>query len=212
MTVAEFTELERDLRLLEATLHQLESQYNMFFAGQMKKPPLETRQRVEGLLKRYDRAYIQGYADRFRLTTIQTRFTRFCELWDRGLRAREEGRPGPFQREKPGPAKGQAPPTPDSGPAPAASVEEKAVKVSLGDQENLQEKLDVLYAALVEARRAAGSADSLPYDRFTQLVKGQLARLQEAGSAEVVFKVGVQNGKVSFTAKAVKTGPTPVAR
>ena len=39
--------------------------------------------------------------DRFRFETLQSRFQKFIDLWDRGLRAREEGRPGPFGSRRP---------------------------------------------------------------------------------------------------------------
>ena len=57
--MAQFSELERDLQLLEVELRKLESEYNMFFSGRLPKPPWETRNRVEALVKRLDRAYIQ---------------------------------------------------------------------------------------------------------------------------------------------------------
>src|SRR5262249_43370790 len=88
------------MQRLETELHELEAEYNMFFAGRLPKPPWETRARVEALVKQYDRAYIQNYGDRFRFTTLQSRFAAFIELWDRGLRAREEGRPGPFGQQR----------------------------------------------------------------------------------------------------------------
>ena len=44
---------------------------------------------------------LQNYGDRFRLTTLQSRFSAFIDLWDRGLRAREEGRPWPFAQRTP---------------------------------------------------------------------------------------------------------------
>lgn len=207
--MAEQSEFERDLRLLETTIHQLESQYNMFFAGSLPKPPLEARSRVESLLRRYDRTYIQSYADRFRLGTLQTRFTRFCELWDRGIRAREEGRPGPFQHLKRDDLLPEARPAP--APPPAAAPAEQAVRVNVAADEGLDDKIEALYAALVEARRATGSRDELPYERFADLVQGQLARLRKAGSREVVFKVATQDGKVSFTARASASGSEPQA-
>jgi len=75
----------------------------MFFAGQLPRPPWETRTSVEQMAKRLDRAVTAegAYVDRFRLQTLQARFMTFVELWDRGLRAREEGRPGPFDSRRP---------------------------------------------------------------------------------------------------------------
>ena len=57
--------------------------------------------RVEALIKRHDRGYITSTADRFRFEMLQSRFQKMIEVWDRGLRAREDGRPGPFAKPRP---------------------------------------------------------------------------------------------------------------
>ena len=46
------------------------------------------------------RATSRTTGDRFRFTTLQSRYATFIDLWDRGLRAREEGRPGPFAQQR----------------------------------------------------------------------------------------------------------------
>ena len=97
----ELTEIQKDLQALAAGLKQLEVEYNMFFSGRAKRPPWETRNRVAALVKKWDRGYIQSAADRFQFDTLQRRFQTFVDLWDRGLRAREEGRPGPFVHHHP---------------------------------------------------------------------------------------------------------------
>ena len=71
----------------------------MFFAGRLARPPWETRSRVEALVKQYDRRHIQNTGERFRFQTIQSRVRTLLDLWDRGLRAREEGRAGPVRAE-----------------------------------------------------------------------------------------------------------------
>src|SRR5438105_2525582 len=73
----------------------------MFFSGRLPKPPWETRSRVEAMVKKLDRASIRNYGDRFRFTTLQARYAAFIDLWDRGMRAREEGRAGPFAQKRP---------------------------------------------------------------------------------------------------------------
>src|SRR5215212_9557850 len=103
--MAELTEVQRDLQTLEAELKRLEAEYNMFFSGRAPRPPLETRGRVEEIVKRWDRGYIETAVDRFRFQTLQSRFAKFVDLWDRGQRAREEGRPGPFAQPLPKAAK-----------------------------------------------------------------------------------------------------------
>jgi hypothetical protein len=88
--------VDRELKTLEIELRRLEAEYNMYFAGRSPRPPVETRRRVANLVRQLDRQRLNNYADRFRFTTLQSRFQTFVELWDRGMRSREEGRPGPF--------------------------------------------------------------------------------------------------------------------
>jgi hypothetical protein len=94
--VTDKPDVERDLKTLEAELRRLEAEYNMYFAGRLPRPPVETRRRVAGLIRQLDRQRLSNYAERFRFTTLQSRFQTFSDLWDRGLRAKEEGRPGPM--------------------------------------------------------------------------------------------------------------------
>ena len=89
-------DVDRDLKTLEAELRRLEAEYNMYFAGRLPRPPVETRRRVAALVRQLDRQRLSNYAERFRFTTLQSRFQTFSDLWDRGLRAKEEGRPGPM--------------------------------------------------------------------------------------------------------------------
>src|SRR5690349_2315922 len=92
-----------DLQQLTAELKRLEAEYNMFFAGRLPRPPWETRGRVDALIKRWDRRHIDTAVDRFRFQNLQSRYSTFADLWDRGQRAREEGRPGPFAHHAPKP-------------------------------------------------------------------------------------------------------------
>jgi hypothetical protein len=185
------TDVERDLQRLEAELRRLEAEYNMFFAGRLPRPPWETRSRVESLVKQYDRAYIQNYGDRFRFTTLQSRFAAFVDLWDRGLRAREEGRSGPFAQKPPAATTKRGP---DDRILRVASFQDPVREI---------DKLTELYESLAEARREVGE-DQVPFHKFAELVKGQVAKLREGGTSEVAFRVAVKNGKVSFTARGLK--------
>jgi hypothetical protein len=191
--VPPISETERDLQRLEAALKQLEAEYNMFFSGRLPRPPWETRGRVEALVKRYDRAYIQNYGDRFRFTTLQARFAAFVDLWDRGLRARDEGRSGgPFV-----PRRGIK--------APEVKHPQDRIMLVTSFHDPLKEmdKLHDLYDALVEARREIGEA-AVPFHKFAELVKNQVNKLTTEGHTEVAFRVAVKDGKVNFTAKATK--------
>jgi hypothetical protein len=184
--------IDRDLTRLETDLKQLEAEYNMFFAGRLPKPPWETRARVEALVKQFDRGHIPNTGDRFRFTTLQSRYATFIDLWDRGLRAREEGRPGPFAQKH----------------APAAPVkqgpENRILHVSsFRDPVREIDKLTDLYESLAEARREVGE-DAPPFHKFAELVRSQVKKLRDTGSPEVAFRVAVKDGKVNFTARGLK--------
>ena len=51
--------------------------------------------------------------------------------------------------------------------------------------------------------REAGD-QTVPFHRFVGLVKDQVSTLQKSGSPEVAFRVAMQDGKVSFTARGLK--------
>jgi hypothetical protein len=184
-------DLDRELKVLEGELRKLEIEYNMYFAGRLPRPPFVTRARVTGLVRRLDREHISNYAERFRFATLQSRFQIFIELWDRGLRAREEGRPGPFSQR----------------PAAAGAKEKTEDRIlhvaAFNDPLREADKLVELYHRLTDARREVGE-EAVPFHKFSELVKDQVRSLKQKGSPEVAFRVAVKDGKVSFTARGLK--------
>jgi hypothetical protein len=189
--VPELSDIQRDLAALATDLKRLEAEYTMFFAGRRPRPPWETRARVQAMFKRLDRGRMTGTGDRFRFESLQSRFQSFIDLWDRALRAREEGRPGPFAQ----PAQAAA-----AKPGP----DREAVHVtSFKDPVREIDKLRVLYDNLMDARRQTGD-DAVPFHKFAALVSSQVTKLRKSGSAEVAFRVAVNEGKVNFTVRGMK--------
>jgi hypothetical protein len=177
---------------LEAEMKRLEAEYNMFFSGRLPKPPWETRARVEALVKQYDRAFIQNYGERFRFSTLQSRYSALVDLWDRGLRAKEEGRAGPFAVNKR-----------KEEPRPERPKDRILHVTTFQDPMHQMDRLQDLYESLVEARREIGE-EAVPFHKFVDLVKNQVSRLSKADGSEVAFRVAVKDGKVSLTARALK--------
>lgn len=200
------TAFDRQLRDLETEIRRLEVDYNLFFAGRLPKLPWDQRARVEGLVKQYDRMHIQNTAERFRFQGLQSRFSAFCELWERNLKSREGGRPGPRGRAvvpppqagapSAGAAAPSSPPAAATPPAGRTRPDVFAVKDAAADADTVRQ----LYDRLSDARRAAHEPD-VPYERFQEVVKAQVAKLGHGG--EVAFRVGVKDGKVTFTARPV---------
>lgn len=188
------SEIELELDRLQSGLKRLEAEYNMYFGGRLPKPPLETRAHVAALVKRLDGVHMSNYGERYRFQALQSRFAAFVDLWDRGLRAREEGRPGPFAHQPPAP---QQPGRPRDRILHVAAFE---------DPMREMDKLHDLYDTLSEARREVG-VDPVPFHRFAELVKQQVTKMKGDGCYEVAFRVAVKDGKVNFTARALRGEP-----
>jgi hypothetical protein len=65
------------------------------------------------------------------------------------------------------------------------------------------DRLQDLYESLVEARRESGQ-EAVPFHKFAELVKTQVNKLRGSEDREVAFRVMVKDGKVNFTARAMK--------
>lgn len=194
--------VEQDIDLLEAGLRRLEAEYNMYFAGRLPRPPLETRANVTAIVRRIDNAHIPNYGLRYRFTTLQTRFAKFVSLWDRGLRAKEEGRAGPFVHARQG-AEHPKPAATDKAKQPDRVVS----TATFSDPVRELDRVQGLYEKLAEARKAAGQED-IPFHKFAEMVKSQVGVLKAKGSHEVAFRVAVKDGKVALTARAVPSSGT----
>jgi hypothetical protein len=152
------------LTTLEGGLKRLEAEYNMFFAGRLPRPPWETRGRVEAMVKRIDRLRLMNTGDRFRFEMIQTRFHTFVDLWDRGLRAREEGRPVRSRSRSSRRGRGAKPKQP----------QDRILHVTtFSDPLAQMDKLHELYDSLAEARRDVGE-EPVPFHKFADLIKAQV--------------------------------------
>jgi hypothetical protein len=191
------TDIAAELVVLEAELKRLEAEYNMFFGGRLPRPPWETRGRVEAMMKRLDRTSISNYGERFRFSTLQSRLAAFVDLWDRGLRAREEGRPGPFA------SAGRAERRSDR------SDGDKTLHVTtVKDPLREIDKLHDLYNRLVAAKGTEGK-QAMPFHKFAELVKTQVSSFKEKGTGEVALRVAVRSGKLALTARPLKPGEKP---
>ena len=192
------SDFDKEMQHLEAEVRRLEAEYNMFFAGRLPRLPWETRTRVEALVKKHDRAFIRNTADRFRFESLQNKYVKFCELWERQLSTMEGGRPKRGGM-KPPPAPSR---TVDRAAQAPQAVPERVVRFSSGGADDA--RVRELYEKLAEMKQAAGEA-AVPMDRVAALVKAQVQKYAADGS-EVAFRVGVKDGKVSLTVTPVKAG------
>jgi hypothetical protein len=196
--------LPEDLDRLEILIRQLQAKWDMFFAGVERKPPVELQGQVEVLVKRYSNAEIRNNGERFRFQTLAARFTTFNELWQKRLRAREEGKVfgmHGLRAEQLPPPNPAAPVPPPAAPARAATGGEFRV----ADGQRDQDAIRALYENYVSERQRAGDAAAPAFDAFSQLVSQQAERIRsEKGAKAVDFRLETKDGKVSLKARVVR--------
>ncbi len=82
--------LDKQISKLEDDVRKLKIDFDIYFNGATKRPPLEARARLESQIKRVSDNRGLTYAQRYQLNAIISRFTSYRELWRRTLKTRGE--------------------------------------------------------------------------------------------------------------------------
>ena len=83
---------DEQLTRLEDDIRRLKIEFDVFFNGASKRPPYDTKGRVETLLKRLGDDRTLTFAQRYRYNSLAARYNAFRDLWRRTMQGREEGR------------------------------------------------------------------------------------------------------------------------
>ena len=197
--------IEQDLNQLEVMLRQLQIEWEKFFSGIERKPPVDMRTKVEAMVRRHSNTEIRNNTERFRFQNLASRYQTFAELWAKRLRAMEEGRPVGLH----GKAAAMAPP-PHTDPAIAerlASVTAARAsnEVRVKDPAADTEAVRALFNRFLEARKQAGESGAVKFESFQKIITQQSTRiLNEKGASAVDFRLETKDGKVSLKAKPVR--------
>ena len=84
----EVAEIDQQLTRMEDDIRKLKIDFDIFFNGATKRPPLEARARLESVIKRMADNRSLSYAQRYYFNSLVLRFTSYRELWRRMLKAR----------------------------------------------------------------------------------------------------------------------------
>lgn len=181
---------DEQLTRLEDDIRRLRIEFDIFFNGAAKRPPYDTKGRVETLLKRLGDDRTLTFAQRYRYNSLAARYNAFRDLWRRTMQGREEGR----------------------DPASAARAHVKRdlgvaippVSIICADPHKEIEVVKNLYTSLLEAKEKCGEpTEGISFPKFHRLVAQKADGLKEkSGCERVKFSVSVEDGHVSFKAKA----------
>jgi hypothetical protein len=224
--------IERELIFLERNITALRVEYERFFGGELKRPPVQSRRTIEDVLRRAGNAEVEKAAERFRLQSLQSRYNSFVEIWDKRLRAKEEGTAGPGRRlatgavapprearpaaKQPVPKKGEtaaevaallaaaeAAVARTQPPAPAAPAPDAPAAPSVKPRSRVD--FTPLFQRYVAARQALGEdVTKLRYEKFEEAVRRQAEEIRKrTGSSRLVFEVQTAEGRVKLVGRPV---------
>jgi len=183
--------MEDRLSRLEEEIRRLKIEYDVYFNGGTKRPPYDSKMRVESHLKRLGDDRTLNFAQRYHYNSLATRYASFRQLWRRTLQEREEGRgTGNNARQR----------------APDSNVPFERSEFSCTDVKHDVGTVKSVYDSLIEAKRNCGeSIHDLSFAKFHRLLTERTQALKEkVGCDRVLFSVDVDGGHVSFKAKADK--------
>jgi len=195
--------IDDELNVLEDQLRRLKVEYDMYFGGGSKKPPVEIEWKVKTLLKRYSDGARMNYAQRFRYNTIQQRYALYNALWQQKLLIKEEG----YRRPQDAVLGIQGIRTNEEHEAAkelkhhGAAMEDRPFSMLFSDESD-QKQVESLFEALTAARKKTGEKSAANLDSFKKFVKQKTSQLQKEYKCKAVeYTVELQGGQAKLKAK-----------
>jgi hypothetical protein len=181
--------VDEQLTRLEDDIRRLKVEFDIYFNGAAKRPPYDTKNRVETVIKRLGDDRTLSFAQRYRYNTLATRYNAFRDLWRRTMKGREEGR-DPMSSAR-------------ANARLLVSDEVSQETFTCADAHKDVGTVKDLYRALIEAKQRCGEPTSdISFPRFHRLVASKADNLKERlGCDRVQFSVEVEGGHVTFKAK-----------
>jgi hypothetical protein len=187
---ANLNPLDLDLDRLEAEIRRLKVEYDIYFNGGMMKPPMDTKGRLETMIKRFFDAKNVTFSQRFRYNSLVARYNVMRELWRKRTQERDEsGRPPTVEAIK--------------------AARSLNVTIRCHDPKQEPEKVSEIYDYLIAAKRECGErVSNLSFSMFQNFIMTRTTQIKEQLSSDAVdFIVAVESGKVKFTARAADEKP-----
>ena len=217
--VASWAQVTVELDEVEAALHALRGQYEQYFIGMEKRPPVWAHDQFRKRMTALKTVPVRNSALTFRIQSLQAAAATYERLWSRTLQEIEDGtyrrdifkarrRRKNSQPQLPVASPAKAQPAP-SGPAKAESAEPGASReptihiAGTAPPEPLSEnRLRSVYRAYVEAKRRCNEDTTrLSFDAVAASLKRQVPELLERHNArDVEYRVFVKDGKAILRA------------
>lgn len=177
--------IELMLQALNRHLDRLRTQFNLYFAGELRVPPESDRENLERQIRQ-----LQNSSQRSaRLSLLQenlvSQFALYNNMWQKKMADREQG----VNRQEKTPAK------PATADRSASTAQLKDIAVDLNQPNS--------FAPLGRAcRDLLGTGSATQHEKMIQLLQQKLAK---AGIPQARIMVRMEEGKLRFKVKPVTT-------
>ncbi|HXW17393.1 MAG TPA: MXAN_5187 C-terminal domain-containing protein [Candidatus Acidoferrales bacterium] len=218
--------VDEDLDQIEHDIRILKIEYEQFFGGGRKRPPIDTQWRLDSLVKRYGERLAEiSLQQRFRFNNLLSTYAKYQDMWRKRVvrkelgtvdrhfgaaakaiaaqRARDmaEARRALAHTEAAtaGLHGGRRSHDDDEIPAAAASP---AFSVQFSGNNKETRKVHDLYGALIDTRMATGDKSGAPsLEEFERFVEKKTDELRRRGGKEIEYTVTIEGGKVKLKAR-----------
>lgn len=168
---------------LEGKLKTLKREWEFFFTGQRRTPPLKEQEVFDKEIKKFKNASITDNAIRFKFNAIYSNYTSIKELWAKKLRQIEEGK-ARITKEK------------------ILAQRDKPKEIVIAKQSNFKEQIENLYLAVSSMQDNKKMASFI---EFEKKMRQQLMELFRKSNSEILkISVVSEGGKVKIKVKPVK--------
>lgn len=223
---ASWAQVSQEVDSVEALLHALRGQYEQYFLGMEKRPPVKAHEQLKKRMAALKTVPSRNSALSFRIQSLQASAATYERLWTKTMQEIEDGTyrrdlfKARMRRKSSGPDVPAAPP-PAAAPAPATGAKPASTgKVATvaneapGPEPQIhiagtpppdplaETRLRSVYRAYVEAKRRCNEDTTrLSFDAVAESLKRQVPELLERHNArDVEYRVFVKDGKAILRA------------
>ncbi|HAA55373.1 MAG TPA: hypothetical protein DCE42_11490 [Myxococcales bacterium] len=221
-------QLKSKLDQLERRINECRVQYELFFNGVEKKEPYREKENIKREIRSLQ-MQVKSSVDRFRLRTLNSRFSSYSQYWERVKYQREQGN---YQRDrqrarrrlglsvttKEGVTTEHAP-SQEAKERPAAyTIEDlmnpdlkqnQAPREKVGPSTGIangpsEERLQQIYQNFVNSKQQHNESSNVSFDSMKRKLARQVTKLEEKGYKNIDFRVVTRDGKTSLKAVGKK--------
>jgi hypothetical protein len=191
--------IDEELTLLEDSLRRLKVEYDIYFAGGAKRPPVDNESRFNVLIRYHLENSHLAFAQRYRLNGVIQRYAVFSDLWRRKAKIKDSGYRRPQDTLLGVGGFGHL----DAGkPAHAQPADGEPESFLLFTNDVIE--VVALYEAVVRAREAAQQPLGA-FDAFAAFVQSKSSQIRTQFHCKAVeYTVMLQSGQVRLKARPRK--------